>query len=288
MKTRKTAVMVAVLLMLMVGSGGMIMAMGCGDEPAAVKPAPAPAPAPVAVAPAPVVATKPPAESPAPAPVTVTADGGGSIAGTVKLSGKAPRMRPMKMDADPKCAAMHAEPPKGEEVVVDDAGNVKWAFVYIKKADLKSDLPAAPAVINQQGCKYDPHVLGIVIGQDLLIKNSDDLLHNIHALPLYNKEFNFGQPQKGMSETKKFTAEEVMVKVKCDVHPWMSAWVGVLTHKYFAVTDDKGAYTIKDVPPGKYTVEVWQEKYKSVSMEVEVKDKATAQADFTLADKKGE
>ncbi|MBV8880942.1 MAG: hypothetical protein JO332_13310 [Planctomycetaceae bacterium] len=192
------------------------------------------------------------------------------------------------MDADPKCAAMHADAPMMDDIVADADGNVQWAFVYVKKgAEGKKPTDApAPAVINQTGCRYEPHVLGIVVGQDLIIKNSDDLLHNIHALPFSNKEFNFGQPTKGLEEKKQFTTQEVMVKVKCDVHPWMSAWIGVVDHGFFAVTGADGKYAIPGgLPDGKYTVEVWHEGYKSVTAEVEVKGGA-AVADLELADKK--
>jgi plastocyanin len=160
--------------------------------------------------------------------------------------------------------------------------------VYVKKgAEGKKPTEApAQAVINQVGCHYEPHVLGIVVGQELLIKNSDDLLHNIHALPFSNKEFNFGQPTKGLEEKKTFTTQEVMVKVKCDVHPWMSAWIGVVDHGFYAVTGADGKYAIPGgLPDGKYTVEVWHEGYKSVTSEVEVKGGA-AVADLELADKK--
>ena len=213
---------------------------------------------------------------------------GPSISGTVKIKGDVKKRKKIKMDADPKCAAMHAEPPLMEDIVVDANGNVQWAFVYVKKgAEGKKPTDAlAPAMINQTGCHYEPHVLGIVVGQDLTVRNSDDLLHNIHALPFSNKEFNFGQPTKGLEEKKQFTTPEVMVKVKCDVHPWMSAWIGVLDHGFFAVTGPDGKYAIPGgLPDGKYTVEVWHEGYKSVDKEVEVKG-GTATADFELTDKK--
>jgi hypothetical protein len=213
---------------------------------------------------------------------------GASISGTVKVKGDVKKRKKIKMDADPKCAAMHAEPPLTEDIVVDGNGNVQWAFVYVKKgAEGKKPTEAQPpAVINQTGCHYEPHVLGIVVGADLTIRNSDDLLHNIHALPFSNKEFNFGQPSKGLEEKKQFSTQEVMVKVKCDVHPWMSAWIGVVDHGFFAVTGPDGKYAIPaGLPDGKYTVEVWHEGYRNVSSDVEVKG-GTAVADFELAEKR--
>jgi plastocyanin len=262
--------------------GGTLI-MACGDE----KPAPV-APNLKAPVDAPVKAEAPKSE-----PVAVKASEpvkGASISGTVKIKGETKKRKKIKMDADPKCAAMHAEAPMMDDIVVDGNGNVQWAMVYVKKgAEGKkpTDAPAA-AVINQVGCHYEPHVLGIVVGQDLTVKNSDDLLHNIHALPFSNKEFNFGQPSKGLEEKKQFTTPEFNppVKVKCDVHPWMSAWIGVFDHGFFAVSGADGKYAIPGgLPDGAYTVEVWHEGYKSVSSEVTVKGGA-AVADFELADKK--
>ena len=266
------------------GLGGGSLIMACGDD----KPA----------APANNVKVTEPAKTEAPAkaeaPTAPKAAEpfvpikGASISGQVKVKGDVKKRKKIKMDADPKCAALHADAPLMDDIVVDDAGNVQWAFVWVKKgAEGKKPTDApAPAVINQVGCHYEPHVLGIVVGQDLLIKNSDDLLHNIHALPFSNKEFNFGQPTKGLEEKKQFTAQEVMVKVKCDVHPWMSAWIGVVDHGFFAVTGADGKYAIPGgLPDGKYTVEVWHEGYKSVSAEVAVKGGAATQA-FELTDKK--
>jgi len=263
--------------------GSMIVA--CGDD----KPAQAPVVPVVKVEAAPA-APLAKVEVPAPAPAKVASEPvkGASISGTVKVKGEVKKRKKIKMDADPKCSAMHAEPPLMEDIVVDANGNVQWAFVYVKKgAEGKKPTEApAQAVINQVGCHYEPHVLGIVVGQELLIKNSDDLLHNIHALPFSNKEFNFGQPTKGLEEKKTFTTQEVMVKVKCDVHPWMSAWIGVLDHGFYAVTGADGKYAIPGgLPDGKYTVEVWHEGYKSVVSEVDVKGGA-AVADLELADKK--
>ena len=276
----KLKVVSAVTALALCG-GSMIVA--CGDD----KPAQQTAAVKVEQAPAAPVAK---VETPVAAAVKVASEPvkGASISGTVKIKGDAKKRKKVKMDADPKCAAMHADAPLMDDIVVDGNGNVQWAFVYVKKgAEGKKPTEAPkPAVIDQKGCRYEPHVLGVVVGQELLIKNSDELLHNIHALPFSNKEFNFGQPTKGLEEKKTFTTQEVMVKVKCDVHPWMSAWVGVVDHAFFAVTGADGKYAIPGgLSDGKYTVEVWHEGYKSVTAEVEVKGGA-AVADLELVDKK--
>jgi plastocyanin len=214
------------------------------------------------------------------------AQSGGSISGVIKVKDPG-RRKKIKMDADAKCAALHSETPLSDELVADEAGNVQYAIVYVSKGHEGKNLPAPkePAVIDQKGCRYEPHVVSMMIGQDLLIRNSDDLLHNIHALPFENKEFNFGQPSKGMEEKKQFTKKEI-VKVKCDVHPWMSAWIGVFEHPLHAVTAAGGKFEIKGVPAGKYTVTIWHEKYKDVNVEVEVKDGAAAAVNVEMAEKK--
>jgi plastocyanin len=272
----KVTLMVAAVALLGLGAGSLIMA--CGDGKAASAPGSNAVKAPgAAVA----------AATPTPAgPVALVSAKEGSISGVVTVKGDVKKRKKIKMDADPKCAAMHAEPPLMEDIVVDDQGHVQWAFVYVKKgAEGQKPATVVPAVINQTGCHYEPHVLGIVVGQELLVRNSDDLLHNIHALPFSNKEFNFGQPTKGLEEKKTFTTQEVMVKVKCDVHPWMGAWIGVVDHGFFAVTGADGKFII---PPGlkdgKYNVEVWHEGYKRVSADIDVKGGSGA-ANFDLVDK---
>jgi plastocyanin len=224
--------------------------------------------------------------APAAAANETPVQGGGSVSGVIKVKDPG-RRKKIKMDADAKCAALHAETPQSDELVADETGAVQYALVYVSKGleGKTFEAPKTPAVIDQKGCRYEPHVVNLMIGQDLLIKNSDDLLHNIHALPFENKEFNFGQPSKGMEEKKQFTKKEIL-KVKCDVHPWMSAWVGVFEHPFHAVTAPGGKFEIKGLPAGKYTVTVWHEKYKDVSQEIEVKDGAATPLNVEMAEKK--
>ncbi len=290
MTRRGVSLVAALVLALGLGGGAVFLAVGCGDdgpkpETAAKAPAPAPVPAP---APARAPEAAPAAEENVPTtPVNLQA--GATISGTVQVANP-PRRKRIKMEADPKCAALHAETPLADDIVADANGNVQFAFVYVKKGleGKKFAAPTTPARIDQKGCRYEPHVFGIMVGQELEILNSDELLHNIHALPLLNKEFNFGQPQKGMTEKRTFSTPEVMVKFKCDIHPWMGAWMGVLTHPFHATTDAAGKYAIKGLPAGKYTVEIWHELYKSVAQEVEVKESETKTLDVRMADLKGQ
>jgi hypothetical protein len=144
---------------------------------------------------------------------------------------------------------------------VGDGGALQNVFVYVKDGlgDLRFPIPTAPILLDQKGCHYVPHVLGVQLGQRVEIVNSDPTLHNVHALPTVNQEFNVGQPWPGMKHTHQFSTKEVMVRFKCDVHPWMHAFVGVLDHPYFAVSAGDGTFSLKGLPPGTYTVEAWHE-----------------------------
>lgn len=190
------------------------------------------------------------------------------------------------MVADPRCAALHAEPPLSEEIVVGSDFGLRWAFVYVKEGARATPAPETPVALTQAGCLYRPRVLGLQVGQPLLVINDDPLLHNIHVLPFANRGFNFGQPTKGLEDRRTFSAPEVMVKVKCDVHPWMAAWIGVLDHPFFAVTDAEGAYALPELPAGQYTLEVWHEAYRTVAKLVELQPGAGAVVNFELDDRK--
>jgi len=230
----------------------------------------------------------PPLALPAPAPVGSPPPAGGDatktclVLGTVRLAAPPPRRKPIPMDADPACAALHSAPMLSEAIVTGADFGLRWAFVYVRKGALPVASPSHPVLLVQDGCRYEPHVLGIQVGQLLLIRNNDSLLHNIHALPFSNKEFNFGQPSKGMEEARQFITQEIMVKVKCDVHPWMSAWIGVLEHPYFAVTDAAGAYSLPELPAGRYELEVWHETYRSVSRTIDLRPGDRVEANFQL------
>jgi plastocyanin len=202
------------------------------------------------------------------------------IMGTVNFTGTAPDR--VQLTLDRECAGLNDATVRSEEVVVND-GKLQWAFVYVKEGIEGSySPPAEPVVIDQRGCTYQPHVLGVQTGQNIRILNSDPLLHNIHAMPETNRPFNFGMPRQGDERDRSFPTEEVMVWVKCDVHPWMGAWVGVLDHPFYAVSGADGTFMIDGLPAGTYTVEMWHEKYGTQTMEVTVADGASATADFTV------
>lgn len=209
----------------------------------------------------------------------------GDITGKISFDGKTPAVAQIKMNADKQCLSMHPNPVNSEEVIVNGNGTLKNVFVYVKDGlNKKFDVPTTPVVLDQHGCQYTPHVFGVQAGQSIEIRNSDPLLHNIHALPKNSPQFNNAQPLKGMKMTKKFDKPEIMVKFKCEVHNWMNCYAGVVDNPFYAVSDEKGAFTIKGLPAGTYTVEAWHEKYGTQQLKVTVSDKGVA-ADFKYAGK---
>ena len=161
---------------------------------------------------------------------------------------------------------------------------LKNVFVYVKDGlgNRRLRTPKTPVVLDQEGCRYMPHVFGVQVGQPLEIRNSDPTLHNVHAVPKINEEFNFGQPIKGMKSTGAFDKPEVMVSFRCDVHGWMNAYASVVTHPFFAVSKNDGTFEIKGLPAGTYTIEAWHERLGTQTQKVTVSAKAGATANFAL------
>ena len=209
----------------------------------------------------------------------------GNVTGKINFKGAKPAPQMIKMNADPKCVKMHGgKDAPSQQVVVNANNTLQYVFIYVKHGleGKKFPVPSQKVTIDQQGCEYHPHIFGIMVNQPLEIVNSDATLHNIHALPKNSAQFNIAQPNKGMKLTKKFDKSEVMVKIKCEVHNWMASYVGVLDHPFYAVSDDKGNYTIKNLPAGEYEIEAWQEKYGSQTMKVTVGASDTKTADFSF------
>ena len=191
----------------------------------------------------------------------------GTLKGRVKLSGEAPGNKVIRMGMDPMCAKMWAGKKPGpvdEVVVTSDDGGLMNAFVKLDGSFPGTPVPAQPVLLDQRGCFYHPRVVGARVGQVLRIKNSDNLLHNVHSSSSHRNSFNFGQPQAGISSDFKL-ADEEMLKLGCDVHRWMTAWVGVVDHPYFAVSGADGSFVISNVPAGKRTISVWHERFGTLT-----------------------
>jgi carboxypeptidase family protein len=226
-------------------------------------------------------------EGAAPAGGTATPDeaNGGTVTGKVAFTGDKPKLATLDMSAQPKCEAAHkGETVKSEEVVVNANGTLKNAFVWIKAGlpDKQWAVPANAVTLDQHGCMYQPHVIGIVGGQNIEVKNSDPTNHNIHPQPSVNAEWNESQSPGEPPKMRTFARQEVMIPVKCNVHPWMRSYIGVVGHPFFAVTGDDGTFTIKGLPPGTYTLEVWHEKYGTQDQQVTVGAKESKTVDFSL------
>ena len=206
---------------------------------------------------------------PPPGALRVDESKSGNVAGRVVFDGAAPQNAAVKLAGDPYCAGQH---PNGDtlETFVTSGGGLENVFVYVKDGlgNYYFEPPTAPAKLDQQGCRYVPHVLGVRTGQPLEISNSDETMHNVHAMPGSNREFNVSQVIKNQVDKRTFSAREVMVPFKCDVHGWMLAYVGVMDHPYFAVTHEGGAFELKHLPAGTYTIEAWHEKLGVVEQEV--------------------
>jgi len=207
---------------------------------------------------------------------------GTTLSGKVMFEGTPPKPVPIRMNADPVCLLQHKGGVTSEEVLVNPDGTLQNVFVYVKEGlgGQTFTAPTEPVVFDQKGCLYTPRVFGIMTDQPLQILNSDSTLHNVHSLPKASKEFNLGMPIQGMKLTKKFSSSEVMVKIKCEVHPWMAAYAGVLDHPFYGVTGEDGTFAIKDLPPGEYVLEAWHEKYGTQTAAVQVPE--TTEVSFTF------
>ena len=228
---------------------------------------------------------KPESPSAAPAGQKVDSATAGDVKGVVMIDGAAPKNEAIKMNADPVCVKQNTTPQSQETYMVSaDGKNLGNVFVYVKDGlgSYVFDTPTEPAKIDQKDCRYHPHVFGMRVNQPLEIVNSDPTLHNIHALPKANSEFNTGQPIQGMKTNHTFDKPEVMIPFKCDVHGWMNAYAAVLDHPYFAVTDKDGKFDLPNLPPGTYTIEAWHEKGGAQTASVTIGPKETKEITFTF------
>jgi plastocyanin len=225
-----------------------------------------------------------PEEAPATTAPAVDPTRVGTVTGKIVVDGSVPPAEIIRLDADPKCVALaEGEERRAEYVVMGDGNTLQNVFVYVKDGlpARMYPVPSEPVVLDQQKCRYVPRVLGIQVGQQLTIRNSDPLLHNVRAEGAINETFDVGTPVQGVEVKRTFVTREVMVPFKCNVHAWMNAYVGVLEHPYFAVSDASGRFSLPQLPPGTYTIEIWHERFGTQTQQVTVTAQETKDLTFT-------
>ena len=206
------------------------------------------------------------------------------ITGTVTLEGTPPAPREIMLSGSPACAKLHSSPLIYPEVVTGNHGALADVIVYVKSGleNYRFTVPAAPARIDQRGCMYEPHVQGIMVGQKLTVTNTDPVLHNVLMLPRQNIPWNKSQPIGSTPIETSFDRPELAMKVLCNIHPWMCAYVFAFSHPYFDVTSKKGTFELKNLPPGTYTIEAWQEKYGTQDQSVTLAAKQAKSISFVF------
>ena len=210
-----------------------------------------------------------------------------TVTGTITLTGTPPKLNPLAMAADPACAKKHTAPVPSEMLVLGSGNSMANVIVFVSKgvpAGKTYPAPTTPVVLDQKGCQYRPHVMGIMVGQPYKILNSDGILHNVHALPKINPAFNKPMPATVKEATVKFDKAESVFNIKCDVHPWMSAYLGVYTHPFYSVTSTDGKFTISGLDAGTYEITAWHERLgtQTASVTVSGSDTKTQAFKFVL------
>ena len=209
---------------------------------------------------------------------------GAIVNGKVAFEGTAPAPKLINFGAEKQCAIMHGDkPPIDEAIVVNPNNTVKWALVYIKESiSGQFKAPDQPVVVHQKGCLFSPHAVGAMVGQKINFENDDSVLHNVRDNAKVNKMFNIAQPIQGMTTTKTFEQPEIGIQMRCDVHFWMSSYIHIFKHPFFAITGDDGTFTVKDLPAGNHTVEVWREKLGTQTQTLSVADGESKEVNFSL------
>jgi plastocyanin len=221
----------------------------------------------------------PAATAPAAAATPIDPATAASVSGTVKFAGTPPKAATIDMSQDPNCKGQNT----AENIVVS-GGNLANVFVYVKEGlgNRTFDIPKDPVVVDQQGCKYHPHALGVMVGQTVKIVNSDPTTHNIHPTPKDNREWNESQPPQAAPLEKVFAREEILLPVKCNQHPWMRMFISVVKNPFYAVSGPDGKFEIKGLPPGDYTLAFVQEKLGEQDVKVTLAPKDSKTVDMTF------
>jgi plastocyanin len=213
----------------------------------------------------------------------ITTTSGATVRGVVKFEGTVPKSKPISMAADPSCAKQHPGAVFSQEVMTDAQGDLQNVIVFVSEGlgDRTFDAPSQPAVIEQKGCLYQPHVLAVRANQTLQVVNDDPTSHNIHPTPANNREWNKAEPP-GTSLQDSFAREEIAIPVKCNVHPWMRGYIAVFKHPYFSVTGKDGSFDLSSLPPGTYTIKAWHEKFGTSTQTVTIGANETKEISFVF------
>jgi plastocyanin len=209
-----------------------------------------------------------------------------TITGTVTFTGKPPALKPLAMDADPACAKKHTKPVPAEMLVLGGGNTMANVILWVSKglpAGKTFPVPKTPVTLDQNGCMYVPHAMGIMVGQAYRILNNDGILHNIHTLPKVNPAFNRAMPATSKEASTTFGKPEDIFQIKCDVHPWMSAYIGVFTHPFFSTTGTDGKFTISGLDAGTYVITAWHERLGPQTASITVTGSDTKTQDFKFA-----
>jgi hypothetical protein len=208
---------------------------------------------------------------------------GATVRGNVRFEGKVPPGKAISMAADPSCAQQHPAPVMAQEVMADAKGDLQNVIVFVSEGlgDRTYDPPSQPAVVEQKGCMYQPHVLAVRANQPLQLVNDDPTSHNIHPQPANNREWNKAEPP-GSKIEEAFAREEIAIPVKCNVHPWMRGYIAVFKHPYFAVTGKDGAFDLGNLPPGTYTIKAWHEKLGTSTQTVTISANEAKEISFVF------
>jgi hypothetical protein len=223
------------------------------------------------------------AEPPAPTAV-VNASTAGSISGTVKLDGAPPSFKPIDMSAETACVQANPSAVVPPIVVTGAHSALANAVVYVKSGlgSYRFDIPAAPVVLDQKGCMYEPRILAVMTSQPFEVHNEDQTIHNVHAMPRVNRAWNKSEPVGDPPIEANFTKPELAIPIACNIHPWMRAYMFVFAHPYFAITPKTGDFELKGIPPGKYTIEAWQERFGTQDRTITLGPKESKTIDFVF------
>jgi hypothetical protein len=214
--------------------------------------------------------------------------GAANVKGIVKFEGVVPKPHPINMAADPSCAKLHSMPAITQDIATDIQGGLQNVIVFVSDGlgDTAFEPPTQPAVLEQKGCMYQPHVLAVRANQPLDVVNDDPTGHNIHPMPANNREWNKAEPP-GSKMEETFGREEIAIPVKCNIHPWMHTYVAVFKHPFFVITGKDGTFDLSNLPPGTYTIEAWHEKLGTMTQKITLGTSETKKIEFVFKSRPG-